>query len=160
MQYKVVPPVPDSLEALETARRAVPLVPRSETDCCARVMDRAGVPARDEAKEWLTFMRALGLVAEAERGYRRTRDTVAREELAAAFRERVYGAEDLLEALDEREPASAESVFERFAGSVPTWERRRHADWRRVWRERVDRLLDWAVLFGLARRENGGYVRR
>ena len=160
MQFKVVPPAPDSLEALETARRAVPLVPQSETDCCARVMDRAGVPARDEAKEWLTFMRALGLVAEAERGYYRTRDLAAREELAAAFRERVYGAEDLLDALDEAEPASTEAVFERFADSVPTWERQRHADPEYVWRERVGRLLDWAVLFGLAGRADGGYVRR
>ena len=160
MQFKVVPPAPDSLEALETARRAVPLVPRSETDCCARVMDRAGVPARDEAKEWLSFMRALGLVAEAERGYHRSREPVAREALAAAFRERVYGAEDLLAALDEGEPASTDEAFERFVGSVPEWERRRHQDWQRVWRERVGRLLDWAVLFGLADREGGGYVRR
>jgi len=160
VQFKVVPPAPDTLEALETARRAVPLVPRSETDCCARLMDRAGVPARDEAREWLTFMRALGLVAEAERGYHRTRDPVEPERLAAAFRERIYGAEDLLDALDAEEPVPADGAFERFAESVPAWERQRHADWREVWRERVARLLDWAVLFGLAERANGGYVRR
>jgi hypothetical protein len=163
MQFKVVPPAPDSLEALEVARRAVPLVPQSETDCCARVMDRAGVPARDEAKEWLTFMRALGLVTEAERGYHRTRRSAETDRLSAAFRERVYGAEDLLDALDPDEPATADEVFERFADSVPAWERQRHADWRQVWRERVRRLLDWAVLFGLAGREGEGdgerYVR-
>ncbi|MEF8791561.1 MAG: hypothetical protein V5A61_15655 [Haloarculaceae archaeon] len=159
MRFKVVPPAPDDLDALEAARRAVPLVPRSENDCCARVMDRAGVPARDEAKEWLTFMRALGLVTEGDRGYHRTRDPLDRDALAAAFRERVYGAADLLDALDPEEPRSAEAAFERFADAVPAWERRRHADWRRVWRERVGRLLDWAVLFGLATREDGGYVR-
>ena len=160
MQYKVVPPAPDSLDGLERARRAVPLVPRSETDCCARVMDRAGVPARDEAREWLTFMRALGLVAEAERGYRRTRDPLEADRLAAAFCERLYGAADLLDALDSEEPVTAAEAFDSFADSVPGWERRRHADWRAVWRERVRRLLDWAVLFGLVEREEGGYVRR
>lgn len=159
MQYKVVPPASDSVGTLETARRAVPLVPRSEDDCCARVMDRAGVPARDEAKEWLTFMRALGLVEEAERGYHRTRDPIDPERLAAAFRERVYGAEDLLDVLDAEEPVSAGEAFERFVDAVPAWERQRHADWERVWRERVGRLLDWAVLFGLAAREGEGYVR-
>jgi len=159
VQFKVVPPAPDSLEALETARRAVPLVPRSETDCCTRVMDRAGVPARDGAKEWLTFMRALGLVDEAERGYHRTRESLEPERLAAAFRERVYGAEDLLDALDAGKPVSAHGAFERSVDSVPAWERQRHADWREVWRERVGRLLDWAVLFGLAERTDEGYVR-
>lgn len=160
MQFKVVPPAPDSLEALETARRAVPLVPRSETDCCTRVMDRAGVPARDEAREWLTFMRALGLVAETERGYHRTRDPFDPDRLAEAFRERVYGADDLLAALDSEEPVSPDEAFERFADSVPDWERSRHTDWRTVWRERVERTLDWAVLFGLAGSEGEGYVRR
>ena len=159
MRFKVVPPAPDSLDGLETARRAVPLVPRSENDCCARVMDRAGVPARDEAKEWLTFMRALGLVSRSERGYHRTREPVERDRLARAFRERVYGADDLLSALSD-EPASVDEAFERFVDSVPDWERSRHADWKRAWRERVERMLDWAVLFGLAGRGGGGYVRR
>ena len=159
MQFKIVPPAPDSLDDLEAARRAVPLVPRSEDDCCARVMDRAGVPARDEAKEWLTFMRALGLVAEAEQGYHRTRESAFRG-LGRAFRERVYGAADLLSVLDADEPVAAAEAFERFADSVPDWERQRHADWRQVWGERVERILDWAVLFGLADREGARYVRR
>lgn len=159
MQFKVVPPAPDSLEDLETARGAVPLVPAREDDCCARLMDRVGVPARDEAKEWLTFMRALGLVAEAERGYHRTRAPFDSDELAAAFRERVYGVEDLLSVLDFEAPMSVDSAFERFVDSIPRWERRRHADPRRVWRERVRRLLDWGVLFGLTERIDDGYVR-
>lgn len=159
MKYKVVPPAPDSLEVLETARRAVPLVPAREDDCCARLMDRVGVPARDEAKEWLTFMRALGLVAEAERGYHRTRQPSDPDGLAAAFHERVYGVEDLLSALDFEEPVSVDGAFDRFADSVPRWERQRHADPRRVWRERVRRLLGWAVLFGLTERTDDGYVR-
>jgi hypothetical protein len=160
VRFKVVPPAPDSLGTLETARRAVPLVPRSEDDCCARLMDRAGVPARDEAKEWLTFMRALGLVAEAERGYRRTREPLETDRLAAAFRERVYGVEEFLGALDVEKAVSTDGAFDRFAESVPTWERARHADWERVWHERVERLLEWATLFGLAERADGGYVRR
>jgi hypothetical protein len=160
MQYKVVPPAPGSIDTLDTVRRAVPLVPRSEDDCCARVMDRAGVPARDEAKEWLTFMRALGLVTEAERGYHRTRESADRDRLVRAFRERVYGAAELLSVLDTEQAIPADEAFERFADSVPDWERQRHADWRQVWGERVERILDWAVLFGLAGREGEGYVRR
>ncbi|MEF8843119.1 MAG: hypothetical protein V5A62_16090 [Haloarculaceae archaeon] len=160
MKYKIVPPAPDSVGTLETARRAVPLVPRSEEDCCARVMDRAGVPARNEAKRWLTFMRALGLVAEAERGYHRTREPLETDRLTAAFRERIYGVEELLDALDAEEPVSVGGAFEWIADAVPAWERARHADWERVWHGRVGRLLEWAVLFGLAERADGGYVRR
>ncbi|MDX1748436.1 MAG: hypothetical protein R3324_21075, partial [Halobacteriales archaeon] len=100
-----------------------------------------------------------GLVAEAERGYHRTRDQLDLDQLTAAFRERVYGVTDLRCALDPEDPTSVDAAFERFADSVPDWERRRHADWRQVWGERVRRLLDWAVLFGLAERLEEGYVR-
>ena len=159
MRFKVVPSAPDSREGLETARRTVPLVPGSESDCCARLMDRAGVRARDEAKEWLTFMRALGLVVETERGYHRTRDPLDLGQVTAAIHERVYGVTDLHRILDPDDPTSADAAFERFVDSVPRWERRHHTDWQQVWRERVRRLLDWMVLFGLAERVEGGYVR-
>lgn len=158
MQFKVVPDPPDSLDFLADARRAVPLVPGSEADCCARLMDRTGLAARDAAREWLTFLRALGLVEVGDRGFGRTRSDPDREALADAFRERVYAAEDVLAALRAAdEPLHAAAVFERVRDRVPQWERNRHADWEDVWTERVRRILDWAVLFGLAERTDEGY---
>lgn len=161
MRVKVVPPAPESLETLETVWRAVPLVPKPEESCCARLIDRTGVPAQDEAKEWLTFTRGLGLVARGESGYRRLRPGPAERDLQTAFREGVYGAADLLAVLEAQspEPTTADEAFERFAERVPTWERSRDPDWRTVWRERVARLLEWAVLFELAERADGGYRR-
>jgi len=158
MQFKVVPDPPDSLDFVADARRAVPLVPGSEADCCARLMDRTGLSARDAAREWLTFLRALGLVEVGDRGFARTRGDSDREALADAFRERVYAAEDVLAALRAAdEPLHAAVVFERVRDRVPQWERNRYADWEDVWTERVRRILDWAVLLGLAERTDEGY---
>ena len=155
---KVVPPAPDSLDVLTEVWRAVALVPEPEESCCARLMDRAGVPAQDEAKEWLTFQRGLGLVREGERGFYRVRDAPPEEvDLQTRFREGVYGVETLLDHLGDR-PLDADEAFDRFEARVPNWERHHDTDWRSVWRERVRRLLDWAVLFGLAERTPEGYV--
>ena len=155
---KVVPPAPDSLETLHETWAAVALVPEPEESCCARLMDRAGVPAQDVAKEWLTFLRGLGLVSEGERGYHRLREQDPAEvDLATRFREGVYGVEELLGYLG-ADPLDADAAFDRFEDRVPNWERHHEADWRSVWRDRVRRLLDWAVLFGLAERTPEGYV--
>lgn len=158
VQFKVVPVPPGSFDFVAEARRAVPLVPGSEEDCCARLMERTGLAERDAAREWLTFLRALGLVEVGDRGFSRTRDDPDRAALADAFRERVYAAEDVLDALREAdEPLDAPEVFERVRERVPQWERNRHADWETVWTGRVGRILDWAVLLGLAGRTDGGY---
>jgi hypothetical protein len=157
-KVKVVPPAPDSVGAVRETWRAVALVPEPEESCCARLMDRADVPAQDEAKEWLTFLRGLGLVSEGERGYHRLREDPGEVDLARRFREGVYGVETLLDHLD-ADPVDADAAFERFADRVPNWERHHNADWESVWRERVGRLLGWAVLLGLADRVEGGYVR-
>jgi len=164
VRFKIVPPVPDSLDALVAVRGAVPRVPKPESDCCARVVAAGVTGARDEASEWLTFARALGLVAESERGYRRgdafaPGDPADRAALCDRFRERVYAAEELLAVLAAaEEPIDAATVFDRLRDRMPAWERQRHDDAAAVWRERVERLLGWAALLGLVEHADGGYV--
>ncbi|MFB6172139.1 MAG: hypothetical protein ABEJ23_06370 [Haloarculaceae archaeon] len=155
MRFKVVPPA-RGLETLAAAQAALPLVPDDETTCCARLMRDTDVPAQDEAKEWLTFLRALGLAALTDSGYRRIQDDPDPAVLAQRFRERVYGADALLAALaDADRPLTAGAAFDRF--DVPEWERRRYADWETVWRERVERVLEWAVALDLATATPDGY---
>lgn len=159
VRRKPVPPAPDSLDRLTEVRRGVPLVADTVEDCCARLVGRAGVPARDEARTWLTFLAALGLAQETDRGFARTRDPVdpSREALADRFVGGVYGARELLDLLASEGPLDTEAAFEGFRGHVPNWERRRNDDWETEWRERVGRLLEWATLLGLARRTDRGY---
>ncbi|PSQ19548.1 hypothetical protein BRD00_01395 [Halobacteriales archaeon QS_8_69_26] len=160
VRRKPVPPVPDSLDRVAEVRGAVPLVPGSVEDCCSRLVGRAGVPSRDEARTWLTFLSALGLVAESDRGFARTREPADpdSETLARAFREGVYGAREVLELLVAAdEPLDADAVFEEFREHVPNWERMRDDAWERTWRERVARLLGWAALLGLVREAEGSY---
>lgn len=159
MKFKVLPEPGDDLERVAEMQAAVPLVPDEETSCCARLMRKTGVPAQDQAKEWLTFLRALRLVAEEGGQYRRLPAAADPEELREAFLERIYLAEDVLDVLaDADEPLAVETVFERVADRLPQWEQLRHTDPETVWRERVRRLLEWAVAFGLATRADGdGY---
>jgi hypothetical protein len=201
MRFKPVPPAPESLDAVAAVQRAVPLVPGSEADCCARVLDRTHVTERDDARTWLTFLRALELVREtdgefvreravrpgggpdgrrtSERGAKRPasqgeprpartategsreRHEPERDALADAFRDRVYAADEVLAALDAADrPLSTDEVFDRVADEIPAWERGKDpGGWRATWRERVRRLLAWAVLLGLAERDGEGYVR-
>jgi len=164
-QFKPVPEPPESLERVEEARRAVPLVPDPRADCCARLQDRiepgsrqdaeaqgASSPVsltRQDAETWLTFLRALELVERKQSGYARTRHDLDRDELAAAFRERVVGADAALDAAAGRSgDAAVEAAFEAVRESAPEWERRRHDDWEAVWRDRTERLLAWGALFG------------
>lgn len=160
MKFKLVPEPPADLSFVADAQRAVPLVPGTEDDCCRRLMDRVGFESRDVARTWLTFLRALELAEETESGFARTRRDPARDTLAVAFRERVYGADRLLDRLATAGPLSADEAFEAFRESIPTWER--HKDPSRVedvWRERVANLLAWAVLLDLAERTDEGYRR-
>ena len=155
MKVKPVPPPPDSIAAIEDARRAVPLVPGSEADCCSRIMDRLGLASRDEARVWLTFLRGLGLVESGPNGFVRTADDV---DLTTGLLEGVYGAAAVLEALDAASGrVRAETVADRVP--VPPWERRRHQDAARRWADRVGAILDWFVLLGEATRTTEGYVR-
>lgn len=155
MRVKLVPSPPDSLDTVDRARAAVPLVPGGEEDCCSRIMGRIDIPDRDEARIWLTFLRGLGLVEERPSGFVRTREEV---DLAAAFRTGVYGAEAVVDILaTEPGPVTVDAVLEGF--TIPAWERHRHQDPQSVWRDRLRDLLDWLVLLGEASRSNGGYVR-
>jgi hypothetical protein len=160
MQFKLVPEPPESLAFVAEAQRAVPLVPGSEDDCCARMLDRTDLPSRDEARTWLTFLRALGLAEETSSGFARIRRDPEPEYLRQRLREHVFGVPVLLEVLAGAEgPLSAEEVFEAFADEVPTWEHHKNPNsWQEIWSERVEYLLDWAVLLGLAEEVDGEYA--
>jgi len=111
VRFKPIPPPPadvSPLEALRAVRAAVPVVPRSDDDCCGRIADRvAWVDGPDAARTWLVFLRALGLVDRTESGYARSRDDLDRDELARRFRERVVGVEPVLEVLRDRPRTTA-----------------------------------------------------
>ncbi|SIR28987.1 hypothetical protein SAMN05421858_2122 [Haladaptatus litoreus] len=160
MKFKLVPSAPAEFDFVADAQKAVPLVPGTEDDCCARLMNRLGFQSRDVARTWLTFLRALELAEETQSGFARLRRDPDREKLAESFQSRVYGVSIVLSVLDEHGPLSERAVFEKFREEIPTWER--HKDPSRVeevWRERVGNMLDWAVLLGLAERVDGNYRR-
>nr|WP_158205494.1 hypothetical protein [Halomarina oriensis] len=141
---------------------AVPLVPGSEDDCCARLVADTPIASRDAAREWLTFLRALGPVAESDGKYYQTRADLDDTDLARAFRERVHPVADLLAVLDTaaadgETPLTPEDAYERVRERVPHWERSRRTDWEDVWLERTGRALAWSVEFGFAQRVDGGY---
>ncbi|MFC7046590.1 hypothetical protein ACFQH6_15310 [Halobacteriaceae archaeon GCM10025711] len=156
MRYKPVPD-PAAPDALDTARNAVPLVPADREACEHRLADRLDLADPEAARGWLTFLLALGLARETASGVARARDPP--EDVAAAFRERIYGVDEMLAVLDAG-PVTADAACDRFADHVPHWERHRYPEgWEAVWRERVRRLLDWAVRFDLAERTDDGYRR-
>lgn len=155
MRYKVVPPV-RSTAFLREAAAALPLVPGSVEDCCSRVRDETAVQSRDEARAYVTFSQALGLVAETDRGFHRVRGGPDDSDLAEAFRERVFGAREVLATLEDG-PLTTDEAFSALCDEIPRWERDRHDDWGAEWRERTTRLLDWAVELGLAERDGDRY---
>jgi hypothetical protein len=159
MKFKVLPEPVESVETVAEMQAAVPLVPDEETSCCARVMQRTDVGSQDRAKEWLTFLRALRLVEEDDGKYHRLQRDADPEDLREAFLERIYLAEDVVNLLDAADdPLDLDAVFDRLTDRLPQWERLRHTDPEAVWRERTYRILEWAVVFGLAERADGGYV--
>jgi len=160
MRYKTAPGPVElvGLDVLEATHAALPLVPEEVEDCCGRVVDRTAVPDRDDAREWITFLQALGLAEETARGYRRVRADTQPEALSDAFAENVFGVAELLTALEAQGSLTAEEAFASLRPSIPAWDRDRHADPERVWTERVRRLLAWAVAFGLASREGERYL--
>jgi hypothetical protein len=156
VKYKVAPE-PRSPSFLGEAQATLPLVPSPDQDCCARLMDGTDVADREDAEEWITFLQALELVAETDRGYQQLDVDPDEADLAAAFRERVFGVEEVLAALESAGPATAEAVFEEVRAIVPQWERNRVPDWETKWTGRVERLLEWAVRFDLVERVDGAY---
>jgi hypothetical protein len=160
VRVKHVPAAPDDLAFVEDAQRAVPLVPDSQDDCCARILERTDLVSRDEAATWLTFLRGLGLVERGPSGYSRIRRDPDPEFLREAFLTGVFGAEDVLDTLrDAGEPRTPPETFERVRDAIPEWERHKNPNtWTDVWTETVGHELDWLVRLGLADRVDDGYV--
>ena len=166
MQFKLVPEAPDSVDYLETVGAAVPLVPGTEDDCCARIMRKTEISPRDEARTWLTFLRALELAKEGPTGFHRVRgrpapsDPAEFSRLRESFVSRVYGVERILRILEAAEaPLTVQAVFDRFRESIPQYEQHKHRNrLRKIWGERVARILEWAVLFDLAAMVPEGYT--
>lgn len=156
MRYKVVPE-PRSVNFLRVVRNALPLIPHSTEDCCARIRDATDLPARDDARAYLTFIQALGLAAEGSRGYHRTSTELSDEQFGPAYRAGVFGVAELTSYLG-TEPKTAAECFSFLKDSVPKWERDRNQDWQTVWEARTNRLLEWGVTFGLFERTEDGYT--
>jgi hypothetical protein len=157
MRYKIVPE-PLDWDGLLEARDALPLVPGTVEDCCTRIRDGTPLQSRDAARELLTFLQALGLAAESDRGFHRVRGDVTDDDLRAAFVENVFGARELRDALlAADEPLTADDGLDVLREQIPGWERARYPDWEAEWGERVDRLLTWATVFGLADSVDGAY---
>ncbi|MFD1569593.1 hypothetical protein [Halorubrum laminariae] len=153
MRLKPVPEPPDSLDALREYQRAVPLVPGSTDDCCARLRDRRDLPDRQTANDWLAFLRALGLVRETPRGFVRTDTEPTAERVREGLREGVLlvpEALDLLRRAAPDDPVTPGALFAATRGSVPRHDRARDPEWEATWRERADRLLRWLALVDLA----------
>ena len=162
MRTKRLPPAPEpgatAHETIETARDAVGRVPDSEADCCARVSEAINVERR-AARDWLTLLRALGLVKRSAGEYRRTDDDVDRATLRRRVFTAVYGAREVFDALPgpDGEARSAADVV----GAVrqPTWEHHRHVDPGAAWARHVERLLNWLTAVGAVEQGAEGYRR-
>lgn len=172
MKFKLVPEAPETVAFVADAQAAVPMVPGSEDDCCARLMRRLGFRSRDVARTWLTFLRALGLAEETDDGFKRLPADPTPGYVREQFLSGVYGAGDVADALlaaEGTEEATGNSdeggggltvdeAFAAFVDRVPNWERFRTNDWESVWRERVERHLAWFALLDLAEERDGAYV--
>ncbi len=153
MRLKPVPEPPTDLDTLSAFQRAVPLVPGSEDDCCARLRDRQNLANRQVANDWLAFLRALGLARETSRGFVRTDAEVTPELVRDGLRDGVLFVPEtltLLRAASTEEPVTPGSLFTATRESVPRHDRARDPSWERTWHERADRLLRWLTLVDLA----------
>lgn len=162
------PPDAETLVAyVADVQNAVPLVPGTEDDCCARLQRRRGFPSRDVSRTWLTFLRAIDLADETDDGFRRRRTDLTVESLRSGLLDGVLGAAEIAAELietDAERPLRTDDGFDAVEDLIPRWERTRTDDWESVWRGRVERILDWFDALGLAERvesdeENAvGYV--
>ena len=162
LRTKRLPPAPEpgptARETVEAARDAVGRVPDSEADCCARVSEAVDVDRR-AARDWLTLLRALGLVERSAGEYRRTEDDVDGSILRRRVLTAVYGAREVFDALPgpDGEARSAAAVVD--AVRQPTWEHHRHVDPGAAWARHVERLLDWLAAVGAVEQGSEGYRR-
>ncbi|THE63467.1 hypothetical protein D8Y22_16660 [Salinadaptatus halalkaliphilus] len=166
MKFKPVPDPPADFAAIETIHRAVPTEPDSVDDCCGELVAETPVSTRDDAATWLTFLRALEAAEETDTGFQR-RDFASgfdADRVRRAFRERVHGVETVLEVLAEADRSLTLEEMSRYladrearvgASRGTTGESEDDAR-----APRVERLLEWAVLFDLAERTDGRYRSR
>ena len=155
MRLKPVPDPPADLDALRGYQRAVPLVPGDTDDCCARLVRRRDLPDRQTANDWLAFLRTLGLVEEAPRGFVRADAEPTPERVRDGLRDGVLLVPEALAALREAAPADPLTAADLFAATrdrVPRHDRARDPDWEAAWRDRAARLLGWLALVDLAAR--------
>jgi len=158
MRYKVAPEPADE-DLLFGTHEALPLVPGSVEDCCTRVRDRTAVPSRENAREWITFLQALGLVAETDRGFYRVRDPPDRATLRDNFLNRVFGTREMYDTLRTAdEPLAPPAAFEQIREIVPRWERDREPAWETEWQDRVETLFAWGVVVGVFAEQDGAYT--
>ncbi|WP_253738566.1 hypothetical protein [Halohasta salina] len=156
MRFKWVVEPPATLDAVADAQRAIPLVPASEADCHRRLVDRTHIDDREEASQWLTFLRALRLVDRTPGGYRRERVDLTTDELVDRLCDGIYGAREIHSVLtDADDPLSVEDLDG--VVDLPTWERHHHTDPGKVRQRRLRRLAEWCVLCGVAERTDAGY---
>jgi hypothetical protein len=159
VKFKLVPAAPDSLDFVRQAQQAVPLVPGSADDCCARLLRRTGLPARDDARTWLTFLRALELVEETDSGFKRLSQDPTRNHVRDALVRRVFCVDELLATLRAADrPITTAEAFDRLRERVPQWEHYKNpTEWEEIWQARTGDLLDWLVLLDAAEEADEGY---
>ena len=162
LRTKRLPPAPEpgatAHETIETARDAVGRVPDSEADCCARVSEAINVDRR-AARDWLTLLRALGLVKRSAGEYRRTDDDVDRATLRRRVFTAVYGAREVFDALPDPDGEARSAAAVVGAVRQPTWEHHRHVDPGAAWARHVERLLNWLTAVGAVEQGAEGYRR-
>lgn len=157
MRVKPVPEPPDSLDAVDTAWQAVPLVPASTNDCCYRVMGALELESRAQARTWVTFLYGLGFVTQTPQGFVRVRDPP--DALRDAFLNGIYGAREIVDILERTKGVvGVDAVFDDFEAHVPAWEVHRTTVWRRTWKTRVAVILDWLALLGVIKHSPNGYT--
>jgi len=159
VRLKPVPDPPAAVDDLRELQRAVPLVPGSTDDCCARLRDRCGLPDRQTANDWLAFLRALGLVSETPRGFVRSDAEPTPELVREGLRSGVLLVPEALAALrtaTPTDPLTPDALFQATRESVPRHDRARDPNWEATWRERADRLLRWLALVDLAEEIEAG----
>lgn len=161
MRFKPVPDPPAELEAVGPILAAVPDRADAVDDCCAQLVAETHLETRSEAETWLVFLRALKLAVRTDGSYRRTAETptashgLDRGRLRGAFRERVDGAEAVLETLAAAEDSqTVDAVAETVRTERPSFDR---VD--REPRERVRRLLEWGRLLEFVERTGDGRYR-
>ncbi|MFC6754123.1 hypothetical protein [Halorubrum tibetense] len=153
MRLKPLPEPPASLGALADLQRAVPLVPGTTDDCCARLRERRGLPDRQTANDWLALLRVLGLVRATPRGFVRTEADPTPKRVREGLREGVLLVPETLSLLRDASgttPVTPASLFAATRESVPRHDRARDPNWEGSWRNRADRLLRWLALVDLA----------